>query len=340
MENTKVNGVVWDSGTHHLYVDNKPASMHVPPESIIDTYNQMKMEIKQNESIPIGIDHLNKDTFKDNDILKKLDLLHVGDIHDIEMIDGAIVLKEAAITNPTVADLYHSGELPAFSPVGSGKVSTCPKEGIDYKLDSMVIDRVDFVQNGGCETCIVHNPPLKMDISGKTGYIKILQQKNEDEKDEVINMTEKVEKNIKAEDTSTDNSNTDNTEVDTKLAAFEEKIQKFEEQLTKLIDTTSGNAVEAEDSAAAPEGDVQPDFDVEAAVQKMIDDGLISEEQKDTFVEIATKLGEELFTILTEIITTKSPDMNIQGRYSQKNTETSYDDKMKFAARKYFRTEL
>jgi hypothetical protein len=66
MENTKVNGVVWDSGTHHLYVDDKPTKLYVPPESIKDTYNQMKMEIKQNESIPIGIDHLNKETFKDN----------------------------------------------------------------------------------------------------------------------------------------------------------------------------------------------------------------------------------------------------------------------------------
>ena len=73
-----LDGKVWGSGIHHVFVNDKPSRVYVPEDTIIQTFNQMKHRIESEGSIKLGIDHLSDDILSENDILRKLNLLDVG----------------------------------------------------------------------------------------------------------------------------------------------------------------------------------------------------------------------------------------------------------------------
>lgn len=142
---------IWGVGKHHLFVDGEPTWVYVSPEAAKKDFNILKANLP----IPIGIDHLDDKLLEQNPILKKMNLLDVGEISDVELKDNGIHILEAKITNPLVKELYNEKKLPDFSMVGNVSLNECKTGQADYVENYNVINRVDFVEKGACTTCNV-----------------------------------------------------------------------------------------------------------------------------------------------------------------------------------------
>lgn len=132
-----------------MWLDGKPTKVHATANSVKTNYAILKELLP----IPMGIDHLKPEVLQQNKILKKMDLLNVGVINDIELENDQIKIKDAEITNPTIQQLYDDGELPYFSFVSNMFTTPCPTGEADAVEKYSIIGRVDFVEKGACESC-------------------------------------------------------------------------------------------------------------------------------------------------------------------------------------------
>ena len=149
-----VKGTIWGPGIHHMWLDNKPTKVHATPASVRKDYEILK----ENLPITLGIDHLDEQTLQKNKILNKMNLLNVGVIKDVELLNDEIKITESTITNPTVQELYDRGELPNFSIVSDMFTAQSQAEEADVTERYSVINRVDFVEKGACKKCMVDQP--------------------------------------------------------------------------------------------------------------------------------------------------------------------------------------
>ena len=137
-----------------MWLDNKPTKVHATPASVRKDYEILK----ENLPITLGIDHLDEQTLQKNKILNKMNLLNVGVIKDVELLNDEIKITESTITNPTVQELYDRGELPNFSIVSDMFTAKSEAEEADVTEKYSVINRVDFVEKGACKKCMVDQP--------------------------------------------------------------------------------------------------------------------------------------------------------------------------------------
>ena len=152
------NTPIWTHGEMHLWVDNKPAKVYIPPSNPKETYQKLKSKLSKEGTIPIGIDHLPDNLIEANPILAKLNLLNVGAITEIQYADDAIQIVEAELTNPLIKKLYDDGELDMVSIVANSTTSECPRGDYDYIVDTTDITRVDIVEKGACAKCNIPKP--------------------------------------------------------------------------------------------------------------------------------------------------------------------------------------
>ena len=162
-----LDGKVWGSGIHHVFVNDKPARVFVPEQTIIETFNNMKAKIASEGSIGLGIDHLGDDVLAENDILRKLNLLDVGSVSSIVTDGTGIYIKESNITNDAIRNLHEQGELPAYSIVGGMDAKPCPTGKADYVAEHIDVERIDIVGEGGCESCKVGVQPSDIILTAK-----------------------------------------------------------------------------------------------------------------------------------------------------------------------------
>lgn len=113
--NSRKPGVIWKNGVHHVFVNDQPASVSVPKDTIQQTYDVFQDEIDKNGGITLGIDHIPEDLLEKYPILAKLNPLDVGQITEIGTDGESIYALKSKHTNPLVAELYQNGELPAYS---------------------------------------------------------------------------------------------------------------------------------------------------------------------------------------------------------------------------------
>jgi hypothetical protein len=160
-------GIGWSSGVHNLFINQKPARLLVPPKTILPTFRQLKDKLSDSR-VPLGIDHLDEKILDENKILAKMNLLDVGDVKEVATDGKDIYITDSTLTNPSVQKLHNHGELPAFSIVGPVNVHECEREDIDYVLDSFKdIERIDFVEQGGCQTCKTGIEPTELILASK-----------------------------------------------------------------------------------------------------------------------------------------------------------------------------
>lgn len=167
VEASQPKGRIWSSGEHHVFVDGKPARVHVPQTTLKATYDKMVAYIEANGSLKLGVDHLSDELLSDNGIIKKMNLLDVGEITDITMDDEGIYIKESNLTNTLIDQLNQDGELSMYSIVGAMDAHPCPTGKSEYVLDDLDIERVDFVDEGGCSSCRLDAQPKDMVITAK-----------------------------------------------------------------------------------------------------------------------------------------------------------------------------
>ena len=212
----EVDGRIWSAGMHHVFVNDKPAKVYVPEETIMDTFNSIRSLIDTDGRMPIGIDHLSNDVLADNEILSKMNLLDVGGVSKVGTDGSSIYILDSELSNDSIKQLNMQGELPSYSIVGAMDAKECPNGKADYVVQSIDVERVDFVEEGGCQVCKVGAQPNNL----------ILTSKKADLHKEDINMVEANEAAEAVEETKVD-------EVE-KVEAVEEKAveeQSKEEEL-------------------------------------------------------------------------------------------------------------
>jgi hypothetical protein len=163
----EVDGRIWSAGMHHVFVNDEPAKVYVPEETIIDTFNNIKHMIDSQGRMPIGIDHLSNSTLEENQILNKMGLLDVGDVTKVGTDGSSIYILDSQITNDSIRSLNSQGELPAYSIVGSMDAKECPSGKADYVINAIDVERVDFVEEGGCQVCTVGAQPNELLLTSK-----------------------------------------------------------------------------------------------------------------------------------------------------------------------------
>lgn len=278
------------------YVDDKPHKLFVTRGSIDATYKELKRTIKKNGSIPLGIDHIKEADLNKYPILKELDLLNVGKIHDVYAKDNEIYIKEATLTNPMIRQMYDEGKLKALSSVGS----ICSKPCSTGKADSIAvqtkIERVDFVPKGACETCTIDNNKksdngiFNARLSAQKGEI-MAGNENKVEID-----TEKIEEQIleSVEETISD---TIDEKMDEKLDTLKEELldelkKDNSDGDKKNVDAKLAKQIEEQNKRIEAMEAAKSDELAEALVESAIQAGKALPKQKGSLVEFAKSSPE------------------------------------------------
>ena len=119
----------------------------------------------------------------------------MGNITKVVYDGDSIYIKDSQLHNKEIEQLHLNGELPSYSIVGSMEASNCENGRADFVVDEITIDRVDFVEEGGCSVCTTNAEP---------GEILITSKKSETVEDYIVeaeSMTEtKEEKQVNDED--------------------------------------------------------------------------------------------------------------------------------------------
>ena len=164
----EVDGRIWSAGMHHVFVNDKPARVYVPEETIMDTFKSVRGLIEDQGRMPIGIDHLSDSTIEENEILKKMNLLDVGSVTKVGTDGRSIYILDSELTNDSIKSLNAMGEIPAYSIVGAMDAKPCPSGKADYVVKSIDVERVDFVEEGGCQVCKVGAQPDELILTSKS----------------------------------------------------------------------------------------------------------------------------------------------------------------------------
>ena len=154
LENTNI----WTTGQMNLYVNNEPATAYITKEAVNHAYELLREKLSDDGKIPIGIDHLPEETINNNPVLAKLNLLDVGYISKVELVDDTIRIVDAELTNPLIKKLYEDGELEMVSIVATSNAEPCTKGLYDYIINTTDINRVDIVEKGACKVCKIPEP--------------------------------------------------------------------------------------------------------------------------------------------------------------------------------------
>lgn len=263
----------------HLWVNNKPAKVYVPPENPKQTYETLQSRLSKQGNIPIGIDHLPDNILKANPILAKLNLLNVGKITKIKYTDDAIKIVEAELTNPLIKNLYDKGELDMVSIVAKSTTSDCPRGDYDYIIDTTDITRVDIVEKGACKTCHIQSTDSSDTVVYARYSIKEMEAEpmsNELSKEDIKSIFDEC--------------------IDAKLAPMQEQIDTIIKASEPPAEPTTGD--EEKEELKAQIADLQAKT-ATAKVDNLIASGKILPADKETNVTLCAR-EPELFDKLYE----------------------------------------
>lgn len=308
----EVDGRIWSAGIHHVFVNEKPARVYVPEGTIEDTFKDLRRKINENGRLPLGIDHLSQHTLEENEILAKMNLLDVGDIYKVGTDGEGIYILDSAITNDTIKSLNSQGDLPAYSVVGAMDAKPCPDGKADYVVKKIDIERVDFVEQGGCQVCTVGAQPDELILTSKTSdkpdnleennmaeNETVPKEEVEDKTDETNQEESVEEKNdenvVKVPKEEIENQESQEAQESQKEEEKDEsqkedprdsEIQALRDEIKELKETIGGKKPKVEAKKA--------DFDPEAEVNALIKAGKALPKMRDSLLEVA-ETSEEAF---------------------------------------------
>lgn len=299
-----LDGKVWSAGLHHVFVNDKPARVYVPTETIMNTFNDMKDTLEKEGSIGIGIDHLSDSVLQDNEILAKMNLLDVGSVGSIVTDGTGIYIKESNITNDAIRSLHEAGELPAYSIVGGMDAKPCPTGKADYIVEHINVERIDIVGEGGCESCKVGVQPSdviltaklsnegdeSMDINASEAPVEEVKETEEvveEPVEEVAEVEEVVED--KKEEVVEEPKEEPEKEEEEVVAVEEEgpsEIEDLKKEIKELKDMLGGKKPKVEASKST--------FDIESEISALIKAGKATPAMKEMLTKVAEQ-SEDAF---------------------------------------------
>jgi hypothetical protein len=276
--NFNPDGIIWSAGKHHIYVNGKPATVYVPPETIEPTYKRLK----EKERIPLGIDHLSDEVLNKNEILAKMNLLDVGSAQRFGTDGENIYLLEGEVTNPLIHDLGLAGDLPSYSSVGRFTSTECERKDVDYVLTELDIERVDFVESGGCKVCKVGSQPDELILTSKlhTEVETMVEETQENETSQDI-----MESSDATEDQTSEQESTGNLELD----AINKRLDKITASLSKVT-----SKIETEEQEKESKELKAKEADAKQKVEGYMEAGKSVPAEREALTELALN-NPELF---------------------------------------------
>lgn len=308
----EVDGRIWSAGMHHVFVNDKPARVYVPEETIMQTFESVRELIMDQGRMPIGIDHLSDSILSENEILAKMNLLDVGDVTKVGTDGQSIYILESRVNNEQIGSLYEEGEIPAYSIVGAMDAQPCPSGKADYVVKSIDVERVDFVQEGGCQVCKVGAQPDELILTSRKSEEEekimvdereaVPQEPVEEVKDEAV--PEEVAEDKPVEEAPKDGVQIEEEEevkeqekveaepvVEVPAEELEEELSEIDElknEIMELKEMLGGKKPKVE--ASKPESDFNPEAEVEALIKA----GKALPKMRKSLLEVA-ETSEEAF---------------------------------------------
>lgn len=351
----ETTGRIWSSGIHHVFVNGKPSSVYVSEDTIEKTFKDLRTKIQEQGRIPLGVDHLSEDILMQNQILAKMNLLDVGNINRLGFDGSSIYILDSEIKNDSIKSLNAKGEIPAFSVVGKMDADPCPTGKTDYVLKDIDIERVDFVEAGGCQVCTTGAEPDELILTSKkaekTGEnmsnVDETNQKEESKetKEEKSQESNEVNQSDNVEDKKEDQKEVQVPKEELQVPDKQEKEEGSEEESQEEKEDESQDEkdekiAELEKRLEELEGknskvEAKSTFNAEEEVDALIKKGKALPKMREALLEVAAKSPEAFQSMAKEMPTFIG--MEMQGKLAQ---QLKQEEKPKKKDKKaYFESE-
>jgi len=253
-----LHGIVWASGQHNLWVNGEPTSVHVPEETISDTYQRVQDRMQAGEPPKIGFDHPDDDS-----VAAQTALGEIGEAQEFTqdtLDDGreAITMRESSFTNSKAVEAAEAGSFDGmgFSIVGNIALETDssgqPKKREDGSLQVAATDihRVDVVPDQAVEGAKHGNLPklaAASEAAGRMaassprqrsdGFVRTLQAAaGSIETDAEANGSQMTDGDFPTDPEDLDAAQAALTQASEAVEAKDEQIEELEAQVSSLSD--------------------------------------------------------------------------------------------------------
>ena len=345
----EVDGAIWSAGMHHVFVNDKPAKVYVPEETIMQTFGSVRDLIKDQGRMPIGIDHLSDNILEENEILAKMNLLDVGDVTKVGTDGKSIYILDSALTNDAIKALNAEGQLPAYSIVGQMDAKPCPNGKADYVVNSIDVERVDFVEDGGCQVCKVGAQPSELILTSKVSkednimakevndapVEKVVEEVNEApekqevEVDEDHSFVEDPKDKIVVEDVK-EEPVIEEPKEESELDILKKEIGELKELLTKKDEPKE----EGELGGKKPKVEASSSFDVDSEIKLLIKAGKATPKMAGAL----KLLGEDEFHAMAKVLP-KTVSLGMKSKTSKPKAEKEPEPEVPYLQSEQFKKD-
>ena len=269
-------GIVWASGQHDLWVNGEPTSVHVPEDTISDTFQRLQDRMQAGEPPKIGFDHPDDDSVAAQTALGEIGVAQEFTQDTLDDGREAITMRESEFTNSKAVEAAEAGSFEGFgfSIVGNIALET-DSSGQPVKEDGALqvaatdIQRVDVVPDQAVEGAKNGNLPELASAAAASGRMAASSPRQRS--DGLVRTLQAAAGSIEA-DTDANTSKmtdgdfpTDPEDLDAAKAALteaSETVEAKDEQIEELEAQVSSLSDEAEHfrQIAASQG-VDPDAD-------------------------------------------------------------------------------
>lgn len=172
-------GIVWASGTHDLWVNGEATRVHVPEETIPDTFERLQQRMQAEDTqVKIGFDHPDDDSVAAQTALGEIGVAQEFTQDSVEGRE-AITMRESEFTNSKAVEAAEAGSFEdvGFSIVGNIALATTeagqPKKTDDGALQVAATDihRVDVVPDQAVEGAKNGNLPELAEAATAAGRL-------------------------------------------------------------------------------------------------------------------------------------------------------------------------
>ena len=170
-------GIVWASGQHNLWVNGEPTKVHVPEDTITETFQRVQERMEAGEPPKIGFDHPDDDSVAAQTALGEIGVAQEFTQDTLDDGREAITMRESELTNSKAVEAAEAGSFEGFgfSIVGNIALATTEEGQVKKRDDGSLqvaatdIHRVDVVPDQAVEGAKNGNLPKLAEAASAAG---------------------------------------------------------------------------------------------------------------------------------------------------------------------------
>lgn len=251
---------IWDKGKMTLNVDGKLKTVYVSQDNLEKAYDNLQKRLEKGK-IPFGVDHFPEAILNASPILKKLDIMNLGDFDGAELKEDGLYAKNVNFKNNKIQELYKKGDISDVSIVSKSKLKECPLNDYDYSILDTDIYRVDIVEKGACPSCKL---PVFND-EAEEAIISASYVENFKKEDYPMSLKDKIQENNPKTKTNDGEGGKNGTSLVEELVKSNNNLMQMVKQLYDVV-----MKYENDDSNVDPNGNAQQTNGIVAASQNAV----------------------------------------------------------------------